>query len=716
MQPLIDFMETQTLQMRAMTAGKQDADTVVANDGLGLIRNIGIIAHIDAGKTTVTERILFYAGRLHRMGEVHEGTATMDWMEQERERGITITSAATTCHWRDHQINIIDTPGHVDFTVEVERSLRVLDGAVGVFCGVGGVQPQSETVWHQANRYDVPRIAYVNKMDRLGADFSAVLEEMREKLEAPVAAIQLPWGKEDSFCGVIDLLEMQGLLFDEDDLGTGFSIEPIPADLAVEAEVARAQLIERLADLDDVFMGLYLEQPDLSADVLRAAIRRATISGVLVPVLCGSALKNKAVQPLLDAVNFYLPSPLDISDRKGVNPKTGEIDVRRADVAAPLSALAFKVVHDSYVGKLQFVRIYSGVLKKGMSVYNPRTCKRERVTRLIRLHADNREDVDVLSAGEIGAVAGLKWFTTGDTLCVENAQIELDRIRFPEPVISMAIEPKTQADREKLADSINSLVEEDPTFSVRIDEETGQTIISGMGELHLEIITDRIFREYKVKANVGKPVVAYRETVSAANRATHVFDREIGGKRQFASVSVSVEPLKRSTGNEVAIDVRSDRIPAQFHSAIEEGLRDGLSTGTLRNDPIADVKVSVVDGDHEPEESTETAFRTAAIMAFREAVLGASPVILEPIMAVDVISPADHVGEVISDLNSRRAKITEMSNRGVFQVVKAEVPLSELFGYATAIRSLTKGRASYTMEPHFFRTVSEDIQNELIKW
>ena len=705
-------MEVRVLAM----SGKKKSTSAGANEGLSLIRNIGIIAHIDAGKTTVSERILFYAGRLHRMGEVHEGTATMDWMEQEKERGITITSAATTCHWGDHQINLIDTPGHVDFTVEVERSLRVLDGAVGVFCAVGGVQPQSETVWHQANRYKVPRIAFVNKMDRLGADFRAVVSEMREKLEAPAIPIQLPWGAEDDFQGVIDLLDMKAYRYGDSDFGADVKVEAIPEELGAEAEAARAELCEALAELDEELLDAYLENPDLSSDVLVPVIRRAVIAGDMVPVMCGSALKNKGVQALLDSVIRFLPSPLDIPDREGVDPKGGGVVVRTADVEGPLAALAFKVVHDSYVGKLQFVRVYSGVLKKGMNVFNPRQKKRERITRLIRLHADNREDVEELRAGEIGAAAGLKWFTTGDTMCAEKDQVELDRIRFPEPVISMAVEPKTQADRDKLVDAIGCLVEEDPTFSVRIDEETGQTIISGMGELHLEILVDRILREFKVQANVGKPVVSYRETVTAAAEATHTFDREIGGKRQFARVTVAIQPADRSAGNHIDVSVRPESIPEEFHKEIVAGLEDGLMTGTLRSDPMADLKIKVTGGAYEPEESTDTAFRSAAVMAFREAISLGKPVLLEPIMAVDVSSPADHVGEVISDLNSRRGKITEMSNRGQFQIVNAEVPLSELFGYATAIRSLTKGRATYTMEPHFFRNVPENIQAELVEW
>ncbi len=682
---------------------------------LSAVRNIGIIAHIDAGKTTTSERILFYAGRVHRMGEVHEGTATMDWMPQEKERGITITSAATTCFWRDHQINLIDTPGHVDFTVEVERSLRVLDGAVVVFCGVGGVQPQSETVWHQADRYHVPRIAFVNKMDRIGADFNAVVGQMRTRLGAVPVPIQIPWGAEDQFRGVIDLLAMEAIVYDDTSFGSKVQTVPIPAEFAVEAEKARAQLIEVLSERDEKVLESYMENADIPAQVLREGLRRATVAQTLTPVLCGSSLRNKGVQQLLDAVVDFLPAPIDVPPVKGEHPKTREVLSREADDFAPQSALVFKLMNDPYMGRLAFVRVYSGQIKKGQNLFNARTRKRERVMKLVLLHADDRQEVEVLHAGEIGAVVGLKQVTTGDTLCAENMPVELERIRFPEPVISMAIEPKSQADREKLNDALAALSAEDPTCIVSVDPDTAQTLLSGMGELHLEILKDRMFREFKVQANAGRPMVAYRETITAASRGEFSFERDIAGQPQFAKVVLDVEPAARGLGVTVEFEVSNTRIPNEFRGAVEEGIRDGLTTGVLANYPMVDVKVKVVGGDFHDQESTEMAFRTAGVMALRVAAKAAKPAILEPIMSLEIILPADHLGDVLNDVSARRGHVQDMVGKETVQVIHARVPLAELFGYSTAIRSLTRGRASYTMEPACFDVVPEAIQQQLLE-
>jgi elongation factor G len=681
---------------------------------LATIRNIGVIAHIDAGKTTTTERMLFYTGRVHRIGEVDAGTATMDWMIQERERGITITSAATTCYWRDHQINIIDTPGHVDFTVEVERSLRVLDGAVGVFCGVAGVQPQSETVWRQAKKYKVPCIAFVNKMDRMGARFAWVVEQIRSRLAVPAYPIQIPQGSEAQFRGVLDLVGRRLLTFDEADQGMTVRVGEWPEEMKDEAELARAELIEAVAERDEMLLQAYLEDMDVTADALRAALRRVTASGRFVPVLCGTSLHNMGIQPLLDAVVDYLPSPLDVPDIVGHHLKTGEPLTRSADDHAPLSALAFKIANDPYVGKVIYVRTYSGVLKKGAQVYNPRTRKRDRISRLLRVHANQREDVDQLYSGEIGAVAGLKQVTTGDTLCAENHPILLERITFPEPVIAMAVEPKTQADRDKLHESLQALAEEDPTFLLKTDAETGQTLISGMGELHLEIIRDRLFREFKVQANAGKPTVAYRESIINKGAASHVFQREIGGHSHYAEVGLEVAPRERGAGNAVEFDVSESQIPAQFHEFIEQGVHDGLITGILANYPLIDVSVRVISGGFHPVDSTEVAFRTAAIMALREAIRAAQPVLLEPVMKVEVVTPDEHLGDVIGDVNGRRGRIKEMAAQEGAQVVQAEVPLAELFGYSTGLRSLTRGRASYSMEPARFEIVPAQLQESIV--
>jgi elongation factor G len=696
---------------RSASSVKEDAER---GRSLSSIRNIGIVAHIDAGKTTTTERMLYYTGRVYKMGEVHEGTAVMDWMEQEQERGITITSAATTCFWQDRQINIIDTPGHVDFTVEVERSLRVLDGAVGVFCGVGGVQPQSETVWRQAKRYNVPRIAFINKMDRKGADFAAVISEMREKLAAPAVPVQLPIGAEENFSGVIDLIGMRALTFNEENLGSEILEAPIPPEMAAAAEKARAELIERVAESDEQLIEAYLDNPDVSADLLTAALRRATIANRIVPVLCGSSLKNKGVQPLLDAVVALLPSPLDVPPVTGVHPKTEQPVERIAGDFEPFSALAFKLTTDSFVGKLAFVRIYSGKLEKKQNVFNPRTKKREKVGRLIRLHANSREDVDALYSGEIGAIAGIKGFTTGDTLCAENDPVVLEKIEFPEPVIAMAIEPKTQADRDALGAALRSLMEEDPTFRVSMNEDTGQTIINGMGELHLEIIKDRILREFNVKANAGKPVVAYRETVQQAAAGSFTFEREIGGRGHFGRLTVEVAPRESGGGNQVELRVSNEVIPAEFHAPIREGIENALVTGILGNYPLVDIAATVSGGQAHPVDSSEIAFRTAASMALREAVAAADPTLLEPIMKLEIIAPDEHLGDVMNDLNGRRGRIREIEARNEIQIVHVDVPLAEMFGYATTLRSLTKGRASYTMEPYQFEAVPDSIQEHLL--
>ncbi len=679
------------------------------------VRNIGVVAHIDAGKTTTSERMLYYAGRLHRMGEVHDGTATMDWMEQEKERGITITSAATTCTWGNAQINIIDTPGHVDFTVEVERSLRVLDGAVGVFCGVGGVQPQSETVWNQADRYNVPRIAFINKMDRMGADFNHVVLEIRERLRSNAVPVQLAWGAEESFNGVIDLLSMQAFSYNDATQGSDVIEHSIPAEMAAEAEKARVELIDAVAELDEEFLEIALEQADVPADALAAAIRRCCIFKGLVPVLCGSSLKNKGVQQLLDAVVAYLPSPVELPPTEGMDPRTGESVTREVDDSAPASALVFKVATDSYVGRLYFTRVYSGCLSKGQTVFNPRTGKRERIQRLLKMHADSQNDVERLATGEIGAIIGFKQVTTGDTLCVENAKIVLESIDIPEPVMFMAVEPKSRGDKDKLEDALKAMTEEDPTCQIRIDPDTGQTIMSGMGELHLEILKDRMFREFNVVANTGRPMVSYYETVAAEGRAEITFDREIGGRRQYARVEVAVSPLERAAGYETSVDVSTNIVPACFHSALKQGLVDGIMTGVLARYPMTDLSARVVSATCLDEETaSDIAFRTAAVMAFREAVLTASPEILEPIMKLEIVTPPDYMGDVMGDLNGRRGHVREMVMRGMQQIVSAHVPLAELFGYSTVVRSLTRGRASYTMEPEQFAIVPRAMKDELL--
>ncbi len=672
------------------------------------------MAHIDAGKTTTTERMLYYTGKVYKMGSVDEGTATMDWMVQEQERGITITSAATTCFWRDHQINIIDTPGHVDFTVEVERSLRVLDGAVGVFCGVAGVQPQSETVWRQAKKYKVPCIAFVNKVDRMGARFHWVIDHIRAKLNVPAIAMQLPIGQEADFSGVIDLVAMKAYTFGADSLGAEVKEIPLPEDMRAEAQQRRAALIEAVADKDDTLMHAYFENPEVEAQALRDAIRRQVITGHVLPVACGSALHNKGIQLLLDAVVDYLPSPLDVPPVTGHHPKTEEPVTREASDLVPASALAFKVTTDPFVGKIIYVRVYSGVLKKGSSLMNPRTKKREKLQRILRVHANQREDVEALFAGEIGAVSGMKEVTTGDTLCAEQQPVALERIIFPEPVISMAIEPKSQADKEKMFTTLQTLGEEDPTFRVSTNAETGQTIISGMGELHLEIIRDRMLREFRVNANAGKPMVAYRETIHARAAAEHTFDRELAGARHFAALTIAVAPLMRGAGNQVHFDLKHGKLPENLEEPVRQGIESGLITGILGNYSLIDLDVCVNNCTFHPEFSTEVAFRSAAIMALRDAVRAAQPVLLEPIMKMEIVAPDEHVGDVLGDLNSRRGKIKEMVAQHGMQIIHADVPLAELFGYATSLRSVTRGRASYSMEPCLFDVVPDNLVNSIV--
>ena len=681
------------------------------------VRNIGIVAHIDAGKTTTTERILFYTGKIHKTGEVHEGDTTTDFMVQEKERGITIQSAAISCTWKDWAINIIDTPGHVDFTMEVERSLRVLDGAVCVFCAVGGVQPQSETVWRQADRYHVPRVAFVNKMDRMGADFGRVVEEIRTKLRANAAPVELPIGKEEGFQGVVDLLEMKGIVYDEASEGKTFTVGEIPAGLKDDAELARAELCEKIADLDEGVMEAYLEKGDLTADELRAAIRRQVVAGAFVPVLCGTAFKDKGIQPLLDAIGLYLPAPTDRPPVEATDLKSGEKVTRRQDPAEPLAALVFKIATDPYVGRLYFVRVYSGVLKKGANAFNPRTKKRERIMKIVRLFADQQIEVDHLAAGDIGALVGLKECTTGDTLCAEMKPLYLERITAPQPVMFLAIEPKSGADKDKLVASMEQLAAEDPTCQVRQDEETGQTILSGMGELHLEILVDRLKREFKCAANVGKPMVSYVETVTAPAVKAFTFDRELGGKRHAVTLAIEIRPLERGKGVQVDVsrDFRNTLPDPKLADVVVQGLRDGVATGVLARFPMTDlavcaVRCTLVD----PEISDEIAFRSAAVMGFREAAEAAAPEFLEPIMKLEITTPPESVGEVLGDLNARRGTVLDMEQRGDMQIVHARVPMAQMFGYSTAIRSLTKGRASYSMEPSDFALVPRNVREELL--
>ncbi len=677
-------------------------------------RNIGIMAHIDAGKTTTTERILYYTGVSHKIGEVHDGAATMDWMEQEQERGITITSAATTCAWRENRINIIDTPGHVDFTIEVERSLRVLDGAVAVFCSVGGVEPQSETVWRQADKYRVPRIAFINKMDRIGADFFRGVNMIKDRLKANPVPLQLPIGAEDTFSGVVDLIEMNAIIWDEASLGATYQVVEIPTDLAEIAQEYREKLVEEVSSHDDELMEKYLGGEELSNEELRQAIRKATIDIKICPVICGSAFKNKGVQNLLDAVVEYLPSPLDIPPIKGVSADTDEEIERKASDSEPFSALAFKIMTDPFVGQLCFFRVYSGVLSSGSYVYNSTKDKKERIGRLLKMHANKREEIKEVYAGDIAAAVGLKYTTTGDTLCPEDNAVILESIEFPEPVISIAIEPKTKADQEKLGTSLAKLASEDPSFRVKTDEETGQTIISGMGELHLEIIVDRLMREFKVEANVGKPQVAYRETVTKKVKVEGKFVRQSGGRGQYGHVWLEVEPQEPGKGYEFVDAIKGGVVPREYIPAVDKGIQEAMDTGVLAGFPVVDFKVTLIDGSYHEVDSSEMAFKIAGSMGFKEGCQKAGAVLLEPIMSVEVVVPEEYMGDVIGDLNSRRGRIMGMDSRAGAQVVSAMVPLAQMFGYATDVRSATQGRATYTMTFDHYEQVPKSVSEEII--
>jgi len=677
-------------------------------------RNIGIMAHIDAGKTTTTERILYYTGVSYKIGEVHEGTATMDWMEQEQERGITITSAATTCSWRDHRINIIDTPGHVDFTIEVERSLRVLDGAVAVFCSVGGVEPQSETVWRQADKYHVPRIAFINKMDRVGADFFRGVDMIRDRLKANAVPIQLPIGKESSFSGVIDLVEMKAIVWNDEALGATFQVLEVPEEEMELALEYREKMIEELATHNDELMDKYLNGEKFTIDEIRDAIRKSTIDIKIIPVVCGSAFKNKGVQNLLDAVVDYMPAPTDIPAIKGVNPDTEVEEERNASDAEPFSALAFKIMGDPFVGQLCFFRVYSGVLSSGSYVYNSTKGKKERIGRILKMHANKREEIKEVYAGDIAAAVGLKYTTTGDTLCIDSNPVILESIEFPEPVISIAIEPKTKADQEKLGISLSKLASEDPSFRVKTDEETGQTIISGMGELHLEIIVDRLMREFKVEANVGKPQVAYRETITKKVKVEGKFVRQSGGRGQYGHVWLEIEPQEPGAGYEFIDAIKGGVVPREYIPAVDKGIQETLSTGGLAGFPVVDVKVSLIDGSYHDVDSSEMAFKIAGSMGFKEGCSKASPILLEPIMSVEVVVPEEYMGDVIGDLNSRRGHIMGMESRAGAQVITAMVPLAMMFGYATDVRSATQGRATYTMTFHHYEQVPKSVAEEII--
>ncbi|MBM4116570.1 elongation factor G [bacterium] len=685
-----------------------------SGDSLERIRNIGIAAHIDAGKTTTTERILYYAGIIHRMGEVHDGAATMDWMEQERERGITITSAATTCYWREHRINIIDTPGHVDFTVEVERSLRVLDGMIAVFCAVGGVEPQSETVWRQADRYRVPRLAFVNKMDRVGADFAAVVEAIRTRLGANGVPVTLPWGSEERFRGLIDLVAMEALRYDEESLGQRYEAVAIPAELRAEAEAARERLIGVAAEFDDELAEAYLGGQDVSAALLNRAIRKATLESGLVPVFAGSAFKNKGVQRLLDGIVDYLPSPLDLPAVAGELPGGKGQGSRKPDPKAPFAALAFKIASDAFAGKLTFFRVYSGTLKAGEMALNASTGKKERMGRLLRMHANKREEVPQATAGEIVAAVGLKSVRTGDTLTDVAHPLVLEAMVFPEPVIDIAIEPKTKADEEKLKLALERLAEEDPTFQVRVDRETGQTLIAGMGELHLEILRDRMVREFNVAANVGKPQVVYKESVSARGESEHRYQRQLAGKGVFAHVRLAIEPAGRGAGFVFANAAAPGELPGEYAAAVESSARAAMSSGVLAGYEMVDCRVTLLGGSHHELESNALAFQAATAIAFREAALRAEPILLEPVMTVEVVTPGDFTGEIVGDINARRGRVEGMLPRLDTQVVTAAVPLAEMFGYMTQLRSLSQGRAVYTMQFSHFEAVPRNIASRFV--
>ncbi|MBD3272879.1 elongation factor G [Candidatus Dependentiae bacterium] len=677
-------------------------------------RNIGIMAHIDAGKTTVTERILFYTGVSHKIGEVHEGEAVMDWMEQEQERGITITSAATTCFWDDHRINIIDTPGHVDFTIEVERSLRVLDGSVAVFCGVGGVEPQSETVWRQADRYKVPRIAFVNKLDRIGADYFSVVEDINNKLHGNALAMQMPVGQSENFRGIIDLLKQKMAVFDVESRGAKVEWQEIPEELKDKADKLREELIERACDFDDALAEKYLDGKELTVDEIKQALRKGVLNQKVTPVFCGSAFKNKGVQLLLDAVIDYMPSPLDVPPIEGINPETNEKETRPADPDGPFSALAFKIMTDPFVGSLTFARVYSGKLDAGSYVYNSSKGKKERVSRLLKMHSNKREEVKSVSAGDIVAVVGVKDVATGDTFCDEKNPILLESIEFPDPVVSVAIEPKGKGDYEKMTIALRKLMQEDPSFKFTFDQETGQTVISGMGELHLEIIVDRLLREYKVDANVGKPQVAYKETIQTNSQAEGKFIRQSGGRGQYGHVWLKLEPKERGEGFEFANKIVGGVIPREFIPGIEKGVKEAINSGIIAGYPVVDVKVEVYDGSFHDVDSSEIAFKIAASMAFKEGMKNASPVILEPIFKIEVVTPEEYMGDVMGDLNSRRGRILGMEERKGVQVITAQVPLAEMFGYTTDLRSMTKGRASSSMQFEVYREVPKNVQEEIV--
>ncbi|MBV8984853.1 MAG: elongation factor G [Acidimicrobiia bacterium] len=687
---------------------------VIREFPLARTRNIGIMAHIDAGKTTTTERILYYTGKTYKIGEVHEGAAVMDWMVQEQERGITITSAATTCRWKDTWINIIDTPGHVDFTVEVERSLRVLDGAVAVFDAVAGVEPQTETVWRQANKYRVPRICFINKMDRIGADFYRAVDMIKDRLDASPAVLQIPIGAEGNFRGMVDLIGMKALVWEEG-MGEKWEVTDIPADMADDADHWRHELVDVLSHHSDTVMEKYVEDQEITADDLRTAVREATLANEIVPVICGTAFKNKGVQPLLDSIVDFLPSPLDLPPITGVDVKGIEELERPADDDAPFSALAFKIMSDPYVGKLTYFRVYSGRLSQGSSVFNSTKDRKERVGRILQMHANHREDKDAVFAGDIVAAVGLKQTTTGDTLCDANAPIVLEALEFPEPVIHVAVEPKTKADQDKLGKALNALSEEDPTFQVHTDEETGQTIIAGMGELHLEVLVDRMLREFTVDANVGKPQVAYRETISKdVHKVEERYVRQTGGRGQFAHVVIDLEPTGPGGGYEFIDKIRGGDIPKEYIPAVDAGIQEALQGGVLAGYPTVDVRATLVDGSYHEVDSSEMAFRIAGSMAVKQAAKKASPVLLEPIMAVEVVTPEDYMGDVIGDLSSRRGKVEGMEQRGASQVIRAQVPLAEMFGYATDLRSRTQGRATYTMQFHSYQQVPESISREIV--
>ena len=679
------------------------------------IRNFGIAAHIDAGKTTTTERILFYTGRTHKIGEVHEGAATMDWMEQERERGITICSAATYCKWQDMQFNIIDTPGHVDFTAEVERSLRVLDGAVVVFDSGNGVEPQSETVWRQADKYNVPRIVFSNKMDKIGADYFMVIDQIREKLGATPLTMQIPIGAESNFQGVVDLVQMKAYIWHGEELGAKFDITDIPADLVDKAKELREKMIELIADYSDDVMNCYMEGKEPTIPQIKQAIRNATLQIKLIPVFCGTSFKNKGVQPMLDAVCDYLPSPLDRKDMHCVDANTNEETSRPADDNAPFAALAFKIQADPFIGKLTYIRVYSGTLQSGSYVFNPGKNSKERISRIVRMHSNNREEIKEVRAGDIAAVVGLKNTGTGDTLCDEAKPVILESMEFPEPVISVAIEPKSKADEEKLANALSRLAEEDPTFTVRSDEETNQTIISGMGELHLDVLVDRMRREFNVQANVGKPQVAYRETVRKTSEAESKYIRQTGGRGQYGHVIITLEPLPPAKGFEFVNKIVGGVIPREYIPAVEKGIREALTSGVLAGYPVVDVRVTLTDGSFHEVDSSEMAFKIAGSMAFKDACKKANPVILEPIMKTEVMVPEDYMGDVIGDLNSRRGKIISMEPVNKIEHIKANVPLSEMFGYSTTLRSLTQGRGNYSMEPSHYEEVPKQIADKILE-